>query len=183
MRSKMLVLCSALALVVMLGASSARADQIALGDTCDNGITVSGTVNPTVGISGGSSITCQNVTWEFGGTVYFPTTLTHNWSLDSTGTAFSVNLDSSSLSGTINWTDFGGSNQLVGWLTVSSESGFNDAFSQGGVYHIDLTLTGPSNGVYGVSTGQVPVPEPGSLMLFGTGLLSIGGFMRRKLFS
>jgi PEP-CTERM motif len=31
--------------------------------------------------------------------------------------------------------------------------------------------------------GTTEVPEPGSLMLFGTGLLSMAGFLRRKLFA
>jgi PEP-CTERM motif len=43
-------------------------------------------------------------------------------------------------------------------------------------------ITGVNKDVL-VADGFSTVPEPGTLMLFGTGLLSAAGFMRRKLFS
>jgi PEP-CTERM motif len=36
---------------------------------------------------------------------------------------------------------------------------------------------------YAADGQQVPVPEPGSLALFGTGILGMAGFLRRKLLS
>ena len=48
----------------------------------------------------------------------------------------------------------------------------NCPFNGAGSYNISLD-----------GTGTPPVPEPGSLMLFGTGLLGMAGFLRRKLFA
>lgn len=44
------------------------------------------------------------------------------------------------------------------------------------------TNYGPHSGLIVSQTGE-PVPEPGSLMLFGTGLLGLAGVLRRKLMS
>lgn len=41
----------------------------------------------------------------------------------------------------------------------------------------------PSTGPIGTGTPTSPVPEPGSLALFGTGILGMAGYLRRKLLS
>ena len=171
MRSKLLLVCAAIAVTVMLGVSSAYADQITLGDSCNGSLSVSGTVNPTVT---GSVDHCE-AQWEQGAT----STPLGGWSITD-GTSFFVgNVLNNSLAGTIDWTNalsVGGLTVLVGSINVSSVTGFSNEYMLGGDYPIDMTLR---NGT--PSSGEIPVPEPGTLTLLGTGLIVAAGFLRRKL--
>jgi PEP-CTERM motif len=175
MRSKLLLVFSAIALTVMLGVPSAYADQVTLGDTCTTGsLSVSGTVNPSVT---GTVSNCF-ATFEQGVNLYniSPYSITG-------GTGFSAGSGIDALAGTIDWTtgaNLGsGVEVLVGLLNVSSAGTFyNNEYVVGNDYHIDLTLL---NGK--PSGGEIPVPEPGTLTLLGTGLLTMAGFLRRKLHS
>jgi hypothetical protein len=174
MRNKLLLAFSAIALAVMLGVPSARADQITLGDSCTSStLSVSGTVNPVIT---GTAIGCSG-TWEQGGV----STDISPWSLTN-GTILALGSGSNWLTGTVNWTEAAGGviitnvTTLIGSLTVSSVTGFNSEYTIGGDYPIDMTLR---NGT--PSSGEIPVPEPGTLTLLGTGLIVAAGFLRRKL--
>lgn len=172
MSSKLLLVLSAVALTVMLGVPSAHADQISLGDSCKGTLTVSGTVNPKVT----GPVSGCGATWEQGGVF----TTIGTWSIGASGTGFSLGTGSNTLAGTIDWTNaglIGGIETIVGTITVSSVTGFNGEIGVGGTYPIDIEL----NESGGISGGQIPVPEPATLTLLGTGLIAMAGFLRRKV--
>jgi hypothetical protein len=151
MRAKVSVAVAALALALALGASSARADQISLADSCSGRLTAaSGPISVLGSVSG-----CF-ASFESGGS----STPDFAYSINSAGTtaSFSISGNGQSLTGTITWTN------------VASGT-------------IDLTLlNGTVCGEEGpciVSGGEVPVAEPGTLTLLGTGLVTLGGFLRK----
>jgi hypothetical protein len=108
--------------------------------------------------------------------------------------------DGDSLTGTIHWSfiqDNTTQPKLFGVLVIGTRSGdaaFTSNFS-GSLANIDFITNPLSGGVHldtlafttnsataTVSAGEVaPVPEPGTLALFGSGLLGLGGLIRRKL--
>ncbi len=176
-----------LALAVVFAMGSAKADQINLGDnTCSGGpITIS--AGPTVS---GTAFNCSNdVTFSSGsGNIG---SANSGWTYDPNTGALSVSLASGAdiLNGTVTWTQssglLGSIDTLLGTVNVSSASGFNGEYASGGVYAIDITFQGCTSGAGGItcadpSSGEVPVPEPGTLTLLGTGLLGLAGFVRRK---
>ncbi len=114
------------------------------------------------------------------------------WSYDPSTGALTISLDggADTLDGTVSWAQssglLGSIDTLVGTVGVTSASGSNNEYAADGVYSIDITFQGCTSGASGVtctdpSSGEVPVPEPGTLTLLGTGLLSLAGLVRRKL--
>jgi hypothetical protein len=81
--------------------------------------------------------------------------------------------------------NFGSYNGLVNYFLISGSStsdyaqiaeitgGGHQAYYSGGNYG--------SPGTWTVSPAPAPVPEPGSIVLFGTGLAALGGLVRRRL--
>lgn len=195
MRGKLVAVLGVLAVAFALGVGSAKADQITLGDSCGPAgasVTISGTVNPSVT---GSTFVCPD-------TSIFEATPTSNsihdlaYTLAPSGNTASLDITcggplcsaSDSLSGTITWASSGQQGSLdllVGSLQVSAASGGLTEYSVDGTYEIDLTMAGCSTTEGGVtcthpSSGQIPVPEPASMLLFGSGLATIAGVIRRK---
>jgi hypothetical protein len=108
--------------------------------------------------------------------------------------------DGDSLTGMVHWSyiqDNTPQPKFYGVLVIGTRSGdaaftsnfsgptanidfFTNALSSGGTLD-QLALT-TNSATATVSSGEVnPVPEPGTLALFGSGLLGLGGLIRRKL--
>jgi PEP-CTERM motif len=171
---KKLILLAVLALALPLAAfASSNVDFTNSGGTLsgtNSGLSLSGSTLIAVnGLYGGGLITGTNL-----GSMTFSTGALTSGSLQMGGTFAAGGSFSTLPNGTHNYT-------LTGVVSGSFPSGF-----QTNGVTVQLTINtgkGYFNGSTQISSGDtnIVVPEPGTLSLLGTGLISLGGVIRRKL--
>jgi hypothetical protein len=148
-------------------------------DTYDNEITVGETWKAQVGglLSGSGLFGNQLLDYKAAGLIFksiLNGTLSANvgnfaiWGLFSTKAQNSSYFQSSG-AGAVEL-------QYLAWAGSAPSSAFN-----GLVLYTPISGTQSANGTPQEFIGYSPVPEPGSMILFGTGMLSLAGVVRRKL--
>jgi len=199
MARKVLFVLSVMVLAATLGVSPAYADSITLGgsiQTCMLG-NLSGCITITKVASNQFS-------------VFFPSTLSGatipsgGYSFNSVGTLFftggAAATGSPYSSGTAGTLTVGGQTVPLTWTLLDGDgSGFTLSFRTPlgpalGEIFLSPPVSGPPNFTTlfstspintqanaSISAGQVIVPEPGTLALFGTGLLGLAGLALRKI--
>ncbi len=128
-----------------------------------------------------------------------------NWTVAGPSMTYNFNGAAGTLNGTVVWdqVNTNGSADLVGTLLVNSVSGtLATYFTAGDTSAAKFGAGYPSGGnslegIFGAGgTGRAtasineggafspsPTPEPSTILLFGTGLLGLGGILRRRLFA
>jgi len=183
------VLAIAAGCFLLLSPGNARADSLtgSVGITWLYPDTSTTYATDTIGV--GSSLTCPGVSPICVG--YSGSGGNQTFSVGPSAISYTSSESSSSgyAPGSFNGFDFTGLTFTGGSLTAYSLStniaGLIGSDVTFGSSFIEVNLQGlPVNGYFTLdlnpSSGTTTVPEPSSLVLMGTGLLSLVGFMRRK---
>jgi hypothetical protein len=186
-RVRVYVLAIAAGCFLLLSPGDARADSLtgSVGITWLFPNTSTTFATDTIGV--GSSLACPGaspICAGYGGNG------TQTFSVGSSAISYTSSGSSYSgyHSGTFNGFDFTGltftSGSLTGFNLTTNIAGLSNSNVTFGPSFIEINLQGlPVNGYFTLDlnpSSETTVPEPSSLVLLGTGLLALVGFMRRK---